>query len=680
MIDYPFRIFRIARRGLSLAPTCLALASLPVAADHSAQHVSEQDYFGDLPMVLSVSRLAQPLNEVPGAVTVIDAETIRRSGAREVAELLRLVPGFLLTRRNGGNTVAAYHSALDEYGARMQVYVDGRSVYSSYFLGDTHRGLAAVDLADIERIEVLRGSNSAAFGSNAFLGVVNIITRATADTHGTAISMTRGDRGIDDNFVRIGWGNEAADMRLSASRRITTGYESLYDDSRRSQLQFRGDFRVSSADEVSLNVGVATEAIGEGFPRAACPPLWAPTAPGTLLGPGICDENKQRTDYWRNGFARLHWSRSLSETSMLKVVGGIDQEFYRSQFVAEQFPAAFPGLVISAPFDTGGKALRQNLEVQRTDIWNADLRTVIGAEVLREEVWSRPLFSTDASISARMLRLFGGIEWRPADSWVINTGGMWEKHSMGGRTFAPRLTVNYHVRPEHTLRAGLTQSFRMPSIYMFRGLSNLTVTTTPALRPPMILPYAAATGSVLPESVISRELGYLGEFRSLNLKIDVRAFSERINNRIFSFARDMVNFPGPRIQGLEYQFAWQPMDATRIVLAEAHLREYGGRSEGNERFEAPRRTGSLAMYQKLSGDWDLSLITHYATPYLWTGDAKKLLDRMRQLDVRLAYAFRSGATRGEVAVTAQSLGGSHMEYEPTQWFGRRAFASVRLDF
>lgn len=669
-------VFKAARRGATLAGLCLA--SMPVAADHAEGHVSEKDYFGDLPVVLSVSRLAQPLDELPGAVTVIDAETIRRSGAREVADVLRLVPGFLLTRRNGGNTVAAYHSALDSYGARMQVYVDGRSVYSSFYFGDTHRGLAALNLADIQRIEVLRGSNSAAFGSNAFLGVVNIITHAAADTHGTALSVTRGERGTDDNFVRFGWGNEAVDMRLSASRRSTTGYESVYDDSRRSQLEFRGDLRVSPADDVSVKIGLATDAFGEGLPKASCS-----ISPGVL---GVCDTNKERTDFWRNGFARFDWSRRLSETSTLKVAGGIDQELYKSSFLAEQFPNAFPGGVIAAFADFGGRALRQNLEVQRTDIWSKDLRTMVGGEILREEVRSPSLFSTDASISAREIRLFGGVEWKPASDWVINTGGLWENHSMGGRTFAPRLAVNYHVRPEHTLRAVSTQSFRMPSIYMFRGLSALHATASPPLLASLLgfpknLVQAAGTGNVKPESVIANELGYLGELRNLNLKVDVRAFTERINMRQWSRSLDMVNYPGPRIHGFEYQLDWRPFAATRIVLAEAHLREEAGRDDVNnvEHFESPHRSGSVAVYQKLSGGFDLSLITYHATPYQWAG-MSNVLDGMRQLDARLAYAFRVGATRGEVSVIVQSIGGSHMEYLRTRQFGRSALATLRLDF
>ena len=670
------RILKPARHAGFPRSAFVLLALL--ASSAAAQEVSEKDFFADLPVVLSVSRLAQPLDETPGAVTVIDAETIRRSGAREVAELLRLVPGFLVTRRNGGSTVAAYHSALDIYGARMQVYVDGRSVYSSFLLGDTHRGLAAVELADIQRIEVLRGSNSAAFGSNAFLGVVNIITRAAADTHGTSVALNHGDKGIDDNYVRFGWGNEAAEMRLSASRRASTGYESVYDDSRRSQLQFRGDFRVNPADELSVKLGVATEAYGEGEPPVVCPGTIT-NPKKTLLGPGVCDENKERTDFWRNSFARFDWTRHLSETSMLKVAGGIDQETNLSNFLVQQFPKAAP-VTVSTPFNTGGTALRQNLEVQRTDIWRSDLRTMVGVEALREEMRAPWLFSSDASISVRQLRLFGGIEWKPAAKWVINTGGMWEKHSMTGTDFAPRLAANYHLLPEHTLRAVSTQSFRMPSIYMFRGLANFQVTVTPPLVPSASLPYAAASGNVRPESVISNEIGYLGEFRSVGLKLDARGFVERINNRIGVNGLDFNNNPGPRIHGIEYQFDWKPLAATRIVFAEAQLRQESERNRADEYVEAPHRTGSIALYQKLPGGFDLSLITHYATSYAWTGGVNGVLDGMRQLDARLAYAFRAGATRGELALTLQSLGGSHMEYLRSQLFGHRAFASLRLDF
>ena len=79
-------------------------------AAHADDAITEDDYFGTLPVVLTVSRLAQPISDTPGAVTVIDRDKIRRSGARDVTDLLRLVPGYLVSGWNGANPNAAYHA------------------------------------------------------------------------------------------------------------------------------------------------------------------------------------------------------------------------------------------------------------------------------------------------------------------------------------------------------------------------------------------------------------------------------------------------------------------------------------------------------------------------------------------------------------------------------------------
>ena len=119
--------------------------------------VSERDFLADIPIVLSVSRLPQRLDETPGAVTIIDRNMIRLSGARDVADLMRLVPGFQTsTSFETSAPLASYHGGFDSYSNRIQVLVDGRSAYSPYFIGSTGPGLQTVALEDIERIEVLR--------------------------------------------------------------------------------------------------------------------------------------------------------------------------------------------------------------------------------------------------------------------------------------------------------------------------------------------------------------------------------------------------------------------------------------------------------------------------------------------------------------------------------------------
>ena len=72
-----------------------AVANAQTGIDAPA--VSESDFLAEIPVVLSVSRLAQPLDEAPGAVTILDRHFIRMSGARDVTDLLRMVPGFQTT-------------------------------------------------------------------------------------------------------------------------------------------------------------------------------------------------------------------------------------------------------------------------------------------------------------------------------------------------------------------------------------------------------------------------------------------------------------------------------------------------------------------------------------------------------------------------------------------------------
>lgn len=196
------------------------LIGLPVLAD---------DLFLDgsaLPEVLTATRLKQSPAAVPGSMTVLDNELIRASGARDISELLRLVPGMMVGAISGNQATVNYHGTNASEARRMQVLIDGRSVYRA--------GLATVDwsdipvaMEDIERIEVFRGPNTVSYGANALMAVVNIITRAPANSHGTRFKVTRGQRGISDWYASQGTAGKPATCacrcrgrKMTASTRI----------------------------------------------------------------------------------------------------------------------------------------------------------------------------------------------------------------------------------------------------------------------------------------------------------------------------------------------------------------------------------------------------------------------------------------------------------------------------
>ena len=186
--------------------------------------VTEADFFGELPVVLSVSRLSQPVSEAPAAVTVIDQDMIRASGFRDIPELLRLVPGFSVAYTRDNTWAAGYHGLGDAYSRRFQVLVDGRSIYSPHY-GAVYWTDLPLSIDDIERIEVVRGPNAAVHGANAFVAVINIITKTAAQVPGEFVSMQFGEQAMRGLTVRHGGGDASLRYRLTASAQQRDRFE-----------------------------------------------------------------------------------------------------------------------------------------------------------------------------------------------------------------------------------------------------------------------------------------------------------------------------------------------------------------------------------------------------------------------------------------------------------------------
>ena len=188
------------RVAISLLTATIIFSSIQVSAEELP---SEEDYLGEVPVVLSVTRLKQPRADAPASITIIDRKMIEASGAQEIPDLLRLVPGFQVGHLSDGRVTVTYHGLSDSFARRMQVLVDGRSVYSPVFGGINWPDLPLA-LEDIERIEIIRGPNSVTYGSNSFLAVVNIITRHSTQDHGHTGLVTGGDIGTKKALYRFG--------------------------------------------------------------------------------------------------------------------------------------------------------------------------------------------------------------------------------------------------------------------------------------------------------------------------------------------------------------------------------------------------------------------------------------------------------------------------------------------
>ncbi|MDH3693563.1 MAG: TonB-dependent receptor plug domain-containing protein [Gammaproteobacteria bacterium] len=174
--------------------------------------------FGDVLIVLSVTRLAQPVREVPAAITVIDRELIEATGYKKFTDVLRLVPGLQAEYAFGNRPTVSYHGPRDTLARRMQVLIDGRSIFLPD-IGSVEWVDHPVAVKDIERIEVIHSPNAATYGSNSFQGVINIVTRHPAEDQGTNSRTTVGNNDIAEQIIRHGSKIKDGNMRFSAGVR-----------------------------------------------------------------------------------------------------------------------------------------------------------------------------------------------------------------------------------------------------------------------------------------------------------------------------------------------------------------------------------------------------------------------------------------------------------------------------
>ncbi len=629
---------------------------------------SETAYLDEMPVVLSVSRLSQPVDEAPAAVTVIDRQMIRDSGAWDLSEVFRLVPGMYVAYHSAADyavdSTVSYHGLADAYAQRMQVLVDGRSVYSPLFGGILWSDIP-VALDDIDRIEIIRGPNSASYGANSFMGAINIITRHSAETQGKFVSLSTG-RGRDEAIARLGGQNGDLTYRLTAGMRNDTGEnpkianplttagrwdENLLDDKKIRLLNFRADQRISSIDELEFQFGYNGGDRQEGS-----------------AGGNVIAVNK-RAD---NHFELIKWRRALRNDGELSV------QFYHAT------ESSFASTLDTSNGNTGNAdviADRYDLEVQHSVSLGESTRAVWGGSVRYDKTYAPIWLDGDTQAKPfHLTRLFGNLEWHARHDLVFNLGAMSESNSVTGTDITPRMAVNWHVAPEHTLRLGRSTATRTPTVF------ELTLAQ----------PYLNAGilhNPLRPERIDSTEIGYLGSFPEF--KVDFRLFRDRLSDLIAetgsSVANDNLNSGRAVVKGFETQIKWDIGKQTRVIYSLSHVL-VASKNEDDMSYtnSVPTNSQSLMLTHRFTPNWSASLIGYqngetHSPGTDWGPDKDHApvyyIATYRRWDGRIAYHFRTGASSGELALVVQNLSDAHyFEYRhDNQPPGRTAWINLKLD-
>lgn len=635
-------LFSFARLRWVLAAGAAGLAGLVQA---QTDLFSEAEYFQEIPLVFATSRLPQAPQDASGANTLLDRSYIQASGARNLAELMLGVPGLQVGLAAGGRPVVAYHGFSGQISQRMQVFVDGRSLYAPYSFGGVDWSTITVPLDEIDRIEIHRGSNSAAYGANAFLGVVQIHTRAAVQASGSSLEVLRGSNGIGDASLRVGRGDAALQWRVVLNHRADQGLVRRSDSFSSQSVDFRADHQQSASQSLMFLAGLHRGRFGEGYPDSIADP--------------VRDEHKT------SAFAHLKWRTLVDEEQEWGLSASWTQDTERGAY-------SIP-LLSGRPLDivNDRRANRYSLEYQHYKTLAPGLRASWGGEYRRDLVQSFELFSTEATQHNAVWRAYYNQEWKPHAHWTLNAGGLLEKDSFSPVQLAPRISVNWKPLAHHTLKAGYSSAFRSPSL--FEQKSDWRVRNEAGET--LYIRYLSR-GGLVPERVRATDLVYQGQWPAAHLGLDLRLFHEELtrlitgefyqlpqSNNFNTVAYDLRNNARATQQGAEYQLSWKPFSGTSLAWSEYRATTVSDRPAVQA--SAPRRSSSLVWMQR--ADHQLSLYAAYVQtqPMTWLGEGTGA-KRQRLLSLSLQKTFKLEQANVRTSLTVRRPVGRWDEYRELQ--------------
>ena len=646
-----------------LALTLPAVSSATFATVTGQPQLTEQTYFENLPVVLTASRISQRVDQSPVPVTVIDRQEIKASGARDILALLRLVPGMIVAH-DSGITGSADFIFGDRYARRMQVLIDGRSVYTPIF-GQVDWSTLPVAIEDIERIEVVRGPDPSAYGANSFLGVINIITRKPQDEQGGTAHLQIGNDGINRFMGRYGGETGSTAWRLTA---VTWGDHGFATPPAIGQVDtqqttfINGSLSLMPGNDNRMNLQFGDSAghrtIGE-LDRNTYPPHNLDTG---------------------DNFQQIRWQFGLDPNNNLTFSFSHDLYDITERLTTQ--PVSFAGgAVVPLNYDLRGQ--RYDTELQQTMQLGNSVRAVWGVGTRLDSVLSASYFSSNQPIYDREYRVFSHAEWQITPKLLGNLGAMWEHADIGGTALSPNAALNYSFQPERTLRLGVSSATRNPLILEQHANQRFTTGS-------LFYQSFFSTGGLEPERITSYDFGYVGEAWGPDVRLDARVFQDYIHGLIFTFdlpyqdsfknhTYDFRNKDRATAHGEEVQVDWHYGTSSRFIANYAHVNISSTNIDDRYSSSTPHNIFSMLLIRDFSSGVTAS-VGYYFLGSMDGLDTGEPVGPQRRLDLHIATPLPGGPRGATVGLTIQSALGSYIDFRQANIFEPRIYADLTVPF
>ena len=583
----------------------------------NAQTSEEEDLalaYGDKTTVSIASGSSQSIRRAPSVATVITSRDINAMGATDLDQVLESVPGLHVSKSNvASKTIYSFRGIHTLENSQVLMLVNGIPI-TNVFQGDRSQIWGGMPLENVERIEVIRGPGSALYGADAFSGVINVITKTSADVKGTELGLRTGSFNSRDGWIQHGGKLGSLDTAFYVRDGTTDGEKRIIQkdavgasgpiNEQRKAFDARGDL---SKDAWRFRAAYQKRELGTGAGLAAA------------LDPNArVSENRLYMDL---NYDQANWAPNWDVAS---VAGYYQIKQKQADPAFTLFPAGvipgFPNGMIGNP---GHSEWHSHASVSAIYTGFQQHQIRIGTGLRKDDLYET---MESKNFDANFAPLPGGVtvatgnpnlvyllphdrnltyefvqdEWAFAKDWALTAGVRHDQYSDFGGTTNPRLALVWDAAYNVVVKVMHGTAFRAPTFVEQYAINN---------------PVQSGTPDIKPETIKTDELAFSWQATS-ELKNDLNFFHYRMHNIIQLVGATMQNAGDQTGRGLELESTF---DAT------SNVRLTGSYSLQHSIDSISSQDAGLAPHRRLFGraDWRFMPLWQFGTTVNHVADRRR---------------------------------------------------------
>lgn len=406
--------------------------------------------------VSSAAKYHQILGEAPASVTIITSEEIARYGYQTLQELLNQVRGFFTSYdRNYSYLGIRGFGRPTDYNNRLLLLLNGHPLNDNIYGSGSVGNDLGIDPSSIERIEIVRGPNSALYGTYAMFAVINLITKKGKEIEGVQVAGKIGSYGNREATFMAGKEfDSGVDAFLSGIVSTTDGQDIFFEeyntDSTNHGIAENLDWEkyynlTSTVSYKTLSLSALFTYRKKGIPTGA-------------YGTEFNNPDAQTHDNF--GSLRLQYSYDLSPSQSLSFSGAYNHYYYEGGYPQPAAPTLYDA--------SDGKSLSGDLQFR----WDtrSNNRILLGLNYIEHpkaeyRLWDNDNVHFNNSFPYNQYSIYIQNEYQISPAMALTVGIRRDAYSTFGNATTPRIGLVYNPSKLHSVKLLYGEAFRAPSVY-----------------------------------------------------------------------------------------------------------------------------------------------------------------------------------------------------------------------